>query len=59
MENGWDFFLQAHESLKGTARPAHYVVLRNDFKDMGAQVLENIVSFALTSLLVDSPACLS
>ena len=56
MENGWDFFLQAHESLEGTARPAHYVVLRNDFEDMGAEILETIVSFDLASLLVDSPA---
>ncbi|KAL1845266.1 hypothetical protein VTK73DRAFT_779 [Phialemonium thermophilum] len=23
----WDFFLQAHASLQGTARPAHYTVL--------------------------------
>ena len=44
MENGWDFFLQAHDCLKGTAKPAHYVVLRNDFRDMWPKVLENIVS---------------
>ena len=47
MENGWDFFLQAHDCLKGTAKPAHYVVLRNDFKDMGAKELENIVGHLL------------
>lgn len=23
----WDFFLQSHDAVKGTARPAHYVVL--------------------------------
>ena len=44
MESGWDFFLQAHDSLKGTAKPAHYVVLRNDFKEMKPKDLENIVS---------------
>lgn len=45
MENGWDFFLQAHDCIQGTARPAHYVVLRNDFENMGAKMLEQIVSF--------------
>ena len=46
MESGWDFFLQAHDCLQGTARPAHYVVLRNDLTDqgLGAQELEKIVS---------------
>ncbi|KAL8761911.1 MAG: hypothetical protein Q9184_002015 [Pyrenodesmia sp. 2 TL-2023] len=27
MEKGWDFFLQAHSSPKGTARPTHYVII--------------------------------
>ena len=30
----WDFFLVAHESIKGTARPAHYTVLLDEiFRD--------------------------
>ena len=45
MEKGWDLFLQAHDCLKGTAKPAHYVVLRNDFKEMTAQALESMVGF--------------
>ncbi|KAJ9638413.1 hypothetical protein H2199_007101 [Coniosporium tulheliwenetii] len=24
---GWDFYMQAHKAIQGTARPAHYVVL--------------------------------
>ncbi|KAL8868287.1 MAG: hypothetical protein Q9174_005088, partial [Haloplaca sp. 1 TL-2023] len=30
MEKGWDFFLQAHQAIKGTARPAHYIVLLDE-----------------------------
>ena len=26
----WDFFLQAHAALQGTARPAHYVVVLDE-----------------------------
>lgn len=30
----WDFFLQTHMAIQGTARPAHYIVLLDDiFKD--------------------------
>ena len=43
MENGFDFFLQAHDALKGTAKPAHYVVIRNDMK-IGLDSLQKMVS---------------
>ena len=46
MENGWDFFLQAHHCLKGTAKPAHYVVIRDEI-GLGADVLEQMVSHPL------------
>ena len=47
MDRGWDFFLQAHDSLQGTARPAHYVVLLNEFgDDMDANKLEKLVSLS-------------
>ena len=42
-EKDWDFFLQAHQGLQGTAKPAHYIVLRDDLK-LGAQQIETIVS---------------
>ncbi|KAL2197936.1 ribonuclease H-like domain-containing protein [Corynascus similis CBS 632.67] len=43
----WDFFLQAHASLQGTARPAHYTVLldeifRHKFGPRAADVLETL-----------------
>ena len=38
METGWDFFLQARGCLRGAAKPAHYIVLRNEF-DKGQNAL--------------------
>ncbi|MCJ1310319.1 hypothetical protein MMC25_003981 [Agyrium rufum] len=32
MEQGYDFFLQAHAAIQGTAKPAHYVVVRDEMK---------------------------
>ena len=29
-ERIWDFYLQPHKVLQGTAKPAHYVVLKNE-----------------------------
>ena len=42
MERGWDFFLQAHKCLTGTAKPAHYIVLLDDIK-MTQDELEELV----------------
>ena len=46
METGWDFYLQAHDCLQGTAKPAHYIVLRSEMptKIWNANTLEKIVS---------------
>lgn len=43
MQHGWDFFLQAHTALQGTARPAHYVVICNRI-GLGVDALETLVS---------------
>lgn len=44
-ERIWDFFLQAHTGIQGTARPAHYVVVQ-DRIGLGADALEQLVSHA-------------
>lgn len=43
----WDFFMQAHDSIQGTARPAHYYVVldeifRNRFAQNAANELEKL-----------------
>ena len=61
MERGWDFFLQAHTCIQGTARPAHYVVIRDEI-GLGADGLEQLVSHprpcACNSMNTDSGALL-
>ncbi|KAE9975115.1 hypothetical protein BLS_002750 [Venturia inaequalis] len=29
-DKAWDFYLQPHKALQGTARPAHYIVIKNE-----------------------------
>ncbi|KAK6538396.1 hypothetical protein TWF694_011274 [Orbilia ellipsospora] len=43
-----DFFLQAHSAIAGTARPAHYFVIRDDMNlpDSDIQKLTNIWSYS-------------
>lgn len=43
----FDFYLQSHAAVKGTARSAHYVLLRNDMKLDPVQ-LQNLVRPAPT-----------
>lgn len=38
----WDFFLQAHKGLQGTARPAHYIILKDELK-FSQDALESFV----------------
>ena len=43
MEKGYDFFLQPHHALKGTARPIHYVVVHDEI-GLGVDELQKTVS---------------
>ncbi|KAL9597740.1 MAG: hypothetical protein Q9219_004934 [cf. Caloplaca sp. 3 TL-2023] len=52
MEKGWDFFLQAHASPKGTAKPTHYVIIY-DKNDMDANKMEAMVSFPIHQSLAN------
>ncbi|KAF3067138.1 Protein argonaute 1B [Daldinia childiae] len=41
----WDFFLQSHRPIRGTARPAHYFVVHDEiFKDTFKGENENVAS---------------
>lgn len=45
LHRGWDFFLQAHACIQGTAKPAHYVVIHSQFKELeNVNVLHTVVS---------------
>lgn len=41
MQKGWDFYLQSHAALKGTAKPTHYVVIHDEI-GLGEGRLETI-----------------
>ncbi|KAL8838989.1 MAG: hypothetical protein Q9170_001919 [Blastenia crenularia] len=41
MEKGWDFYMQAHASALGTARPTHYVIIY-DKNGMNADQMEGL-----------------
>ena len=44
MEKGWDFFLQSHNAIAGTAKPAHYVVIYSEAgPELTANKLEQLV----------------
>ena len=41
-----DFYLQSHSAIKGTARPTHHFVLRNDvIRDLPSHKVPELVSF--------------
>ncbi len=42
MERGWDFYMQPHAGLQGTARPGHYSIIWDQWK-LGADQLEQLV----------------
>jgi eukaryotic translation initiation factor 2C len=50
----WDFYLQPHKALQGTARPSHYIVIKNEM-GFNAADLEKTVS--LSSCLTFKTDC--
>jgi hypothetical protein len=42
-ENAFDLYLQPHKALQGTAKPCHYIVIKNE-TGMRAAELEKTVS---------------
>ncbi|KAM7219737.1 Piwi domain containing protein [Rhypophila decipiens] len=48
----WEFYLQAHEPIQGTARPAHYVVVVDDiFSNMSPDLKSSEVLIQVTHML--------
>ena len=56
-EREWGFFLQAHHGLQGTAKPAHYVILKNDMK-LKADDFEQLVIYLNSTLKIKAKASL-
>ena len=58
-ERIWDFYLQAHKVLQGTAKPAHYVVLKNEIgfnhEQFEKLVLLVHIHFVIVCQLTDIP----
>jgi eukaryotic translation initiation factor 2C len=38
----WDFYLQPHKALQGTARPAHYIVIKNEMGFSAADIEKTV-----------------
>lgn len=53
-EQLWDFYLQPHQGLKGTVRPAHYVVIKNDIANLTSDSLQG-ATHALSYLFGCAP----
>ncbi|UJO25254.1 hypothetical protein CLAFUW4_14243 [Fulvia fulva] len=62
LPNHFDFYLQAHNALKGTAKPCHYFVLKNDMNltTHQLQMITNSLSWvyatSLTPISMAAPA---
>jgi hypothetical protein len=53
--HNWDFFLQAHAALQGTARPAHYFVIHDDiFRRYAVSGLQQAKGFQNTADILES-----
>lgn len=53
---GWDCFLKAHECIQGTAKPAHYVVIYNQFKEF--EDVDTLYAFVSSLHILSLPALL-
>ncbi|KAF1991964.1 Piwi-domain-containing protein [Aulographum hederae CBS 113979] len=45
-EEVWDFYLQPHNGLQGTVRPAHYTILRNEIEGFSQDALEKVLHYS-------------